>query len=344
MKAVVVAIAALAACSKQREPAPPPPTAPATGKPVAARPEGQVLTRTFHSQALGVDKQYLVYLPRDYDAKPAARWPVFYYLHGLTGSETDWIRGGHLNEVADSLGLEAIVVMPDGDDNFYIDSVANDPDYDACMRDGTGLFAMARRTPANTCVRHARYETYMTQDLLAEVDGRFRTIASRDGRAIAGLSMGGFGALELAMRHQDLFSAAASHSGVDALLYKGPHPYVAGKVELTTDVASWGAGATEIGKWTRPLFGPDLANWQAHDPAALVDKLEPGKLALYLDCGTEDMFALNDGATYLHDLLTAKKIDHAFFIGKGGHDFGFWGPRLPESLKFLRAHTTAPRG
>ncbi|HTR54116.1 MAG TPA: alpha/beta hydrolase family protein [Kofleriaceae bacterium] len=335
-------IVLLAACSKPSAPAPQaePPTPAA--KPVAGGPHGKVVTQRFHSDALGVDKAYVAYLPADYDAKPTTRWPVFYYLHGLTGSEVDWTHGGHLDQVADQLALGAIVVMPDGDDNFYIDGVAQ-PDYDACMRDGSGLFAFAARKPAETCVRHANYETYIVHDLIAEVDARFRTIGKREGRAIAGLSMGGFGALELAMRHRELFAAAASHSGVDALLYAGPHPYVAGKVSLVTDPKAWGAAVENIGKWVRPIFGPDLQNWKDHDPAQLASTLQPGQLALYLDCGTEDGFALEDQASYLHDILTERHIDHAFFLGPGGHNFGFWGPRLPESLKFLRDHTAKPQ-
>jgi len=335
-----LALLVLLACSNktapQVDPAP-------VAKPVApAAAHGQVQTQHFHSEALGVDKAYVVYLPADYDARPSAHWPVFYYLHGLGGSEKDWVKGGHLDQVADELALGAIVVMPDGDDGFYTDGVAQ-PDYDACMRDGTGLFAFAARKPADTCVRHASYETYIAHDLVAEVDSHFRTIARREGRAIAGLSMGGYGALVLSMRHRDVFAAAASHSGVDALLYDGPHPYVAGKVQLVTDPKTWGNAVEDIGKWVRPIFGADLDNWKQHDPSVLAAQLLPGQLALYLDCGTEDGFALNDQASYLHDILGAHQIDHAFFLGPGGHNFGFWGPRLPESLKFLRDHTAKPQ-
>src|SRR5262249_54084961 len=163
---------------------------------------------------------------------------------------------------------------------------------------------------------------YIVKDLIAEVDSKFRTIAKREGRAIAGLSMGGFGALELSMRHLDLFAAAASHSGVDAMLYAGPFPYVKGKVELLKDPKQWGAGA--IGIWVRGIFGDKIAVWREHDPASLVDKLQPGQLALYLDCGTEDGFMLHNGAAYLHDLLLERKIDHEFFLGPGQHDFDFW--------------------
>jgi S-formylglutathione hydrolase FrmB len=338
MRALVVV--ALVACSQPSAPAPQVHEAVASSQAAAAK--GKVLTQTFHSEALGVDKDYLVYLPAGYDAKPNVRWPVFYYLHGLTGKETDWEHGGHLDEAADAMGLGAIVVMPDGDDGFYSDWVT-EPDYDACMRDGTGLFLPQVQKHKSTCVRHRRYETYIVHDLIGEIDSHFRTLTTRDGRAIAGLSMGGFGALELSMRHPDLFSAAASHSGVDALLYRGPHPYVGGKVELLTNPNEWGGGIVNIGTWVRQIYGTDIANWQAHDPATLVGKLEPGKLALYLDCGTDDDFALNDQAAYLHDLLVARKIDHAYFLGPGHHDFGFWRPRLPESLKFLRDHTSAAR-
>ena len=194
---------------------------------------------------------------------------------------------------------------------------------------------------AHTCVRARDYETYITKDLIGHVDATYRTIAKRESRAIAGLSMGGFGALMLSMRHPDLFSAAASHSGVDSLLYAGPFPYKTGaKVELLSNVKQWGGSFVEIGRWMRGLFGDDVARWKQYDPTTLVENLKPGTLALYLDCGTEDGFGLNNGASYLHDLLLAKKIDHAFYVGPGHHDFEFWVRRVPESLTFLRDHTS----
>ena len=305
--------------------------------PAATTPTGRVETRHFHSDALGVDKDYVVYLPAGYDGKTATRWPVFYYLHGLGGDEHSWVKGGHIDRAADSLGLAAIIVMPDGDDGFYADS-KRAIDYDACMADGTGLFVPKMQPHAQTCVRHPAYETYIVKDLIGDVDAHYRTIAKRESRAIAGLSMGGLGALELSMRHPDLFAAAASHSGVDALFYEGPHPYVAGQTKLNTDIHHWGTSVGDIGAWIRGIYGEDLATWKSYDPPSLVDKLEPGKLALYLDCGTEDDFGLDAGARYLDELLTAKKIDHAFYIGPGRHDFSFWSVRVVDSLKFLRAH------
>ena len=350
----------LVACSTQKaatsEPASAPPAAPSAAPAAtpAAPPaeatapapvaKGSVVHAHFKSAALGVDKQYLVYLPAGYDTQPDTRWPVFYYLHGLTGNETNWVELGKLDAAADQLGLQAIVVMPDGDDGFYVDGLGK-VDYDACMKDGTGLFIPQKQNKHDTCVRARKYETYITKDLIAHVDATYRTIPRREARAIAGLSMGGFGALMLSMRHPDLFSAAASHSGVDSLIFMGPFPYTTGaKVERMTSVKQWGGPFVEINRWMRGLLGDDVAHWKEYDPTTLVEKLEPGTLALYLDCGTEDGFALNHGASWLHDLLLAKKIDHAFFVGPGKHDFDFWVKRLPESLKFLRDHTSKPAG
>lgn len=343
---LVAAVAVCAACSNGSAPAPAPAVAQPTAKaavaaPPAQGPHGTVATKTFTSAALGVDKSYVVYLPAGYDAQPTKRWPVFYYLHGLGGSEVNWVEGGAIDKTADRLGLAAIIVMPDGDDGFYVDGVAP-IDYDACMKDGTGMFMPGHEPRRTSCVRKRSYESYITKDLVTHVDATFRTIASKDGRAIAGLSMGGFGALQLAMRHPDLFSAAASHSGVVSLIYNGPHPYQKDKVEILKDVKQWGGPFVEIKRWMLGLFGDDIAHWREYDPTTLVDKLKPGTLALYLDCGTEDFFFLQNHAAWLHDLLLARKLEHVFYIGPGDHTFTFWKPRAEKSLEFLRDHTAKP--
>jgi putative tributyrin esterase len=266
---------------------------------------------------------------------------VFYYLHGLGGNETNWTSGAKLDAAANTLGLQAIVVMPDGDDAFYVNGLGA-VDYDKCLADGTGMFMPGHEQKQRSCVKKRAYDTYITSDLVKHVDTTYRTIATREGRAIAGLSMGGFGALQLSMRHTDLYAAAASHSGLVALLYNGPVPYQTGKAELLTDVRTWGGPFVEIRNWMLGLFGEDVAHWRSFDPAALVATLAPGKLALYVDCGTDDLFQFHNHAAYLHDLLVAKKIDHEYFIGAGGHDFRFWKARVGESLRFLRDHTTKP--
>ncbi|MBC7976077.1 MAG: hypothetical protein H7138_13980, partial [Myxococcales bacterium] len=310
--------------------------------PPAAESASRVVTERFHSDALGVDKAVVIYLPRGYDDEPARRWPVFYYLHGLGGDETNWTQSGKIDAAADALGIAAIIVMPDGDDGFYVDS-ASKIDFAACMKDGTGLFMPARQAPDTTCVHARNYETYIAKDLVGWTDSHYRTIARKDGRAIAGLSMGGFGAMSIGLRHPDEFAAAVSHSGAISLLYRGPRPFTPGKAELFTDVASWAKAAGPIGAWIGLMFSTDVASWKAHDVVELATQLPPGKVALYFDCGTEDGFNLHDNMQYVHEALTAKRVEHAYYIGPGKHDFEFWAARVPKSLAFLRDHTAKPQ-
>lgn len=138
--------------------------------------------RTFRSDGLGQDRSYSVLLPVGYGAS-TRRYPVLYLLHGKSGDHTDWSRRAPLRQAVGSAPL--IVVMPDGDDGWYID------------------WAEGRRG----------YEAQIVRDLIPHVDAAYRTLARREGRALAGLSMGGYGALKLALRHPHLFASAASQSG-----------------------------------------------------------------------------------------------------------------------------------
>ncbi|MEZ4362753.1 MAG: alpha/beta hydrolase family protein [Kofleriaceae bacterium] len=302
----------------------------------------RVITERWSSESLGVDKRVVIYLPRGYDSQPARRYPVFYYLHGLGGDESNWVDGGKLDQVADELQLEAIVVMPDGDDDFYIDS-PQPSDLEACLASGQGLYGAGHSDPATTCVRRRFYETYIASDLLRWIDARYRTIAAREGRGIAGLSMGGFGAMALALRHPDLFSAAASHSGAVAQLYEGPRPFVPGRVRQATALPIAQLQRSVIGAWLLRVFGDELEGWRKYDVVALAEHLKPGELALYFDCGTEDGFQLDDNLRYVDEVLTARQLEHEVFLGPGRHDFGFWRERLPHSLAFLRAHVARAR-
>lgn len=309
--------------------APTTPAAPRLAAPVDGE-AGMVATRSFRSAALGVDKRYRVYLPASY-ARSERRYPVIYLLHGIAGDESNWLELGDLAGAADRARLQAIVVMPDGDASFYVNSVAP-ARFDAC---NAGVSPFEEKSPrASTCVRDADYEDYIVRDLIAEVDARYRTVAERRGRAIAGLSMGGFGALALAMRHRDLFSSAASHSGLVALFYRGPHPYDAARVVLLQDVSRWGVNAGPFGPWIRGIFGPDRKNWRAHDPATLAEELGDGDLAIYIDCGTEDDFGLHSHAAYLHDVLARRGVRHGYALLPGKHDWSFWKDRIDDSLAF----------
>jgi len=292
---------------------------------------GRVLSGRFHSEALGVEKSYWVWLPAGYD-DGGERFPVVYLLHGLGGDETDWLQSGHADAAAERVGLRAIVVMPDGDASFWADAVDAKGGFEACLASS----AVRRYGRAEDfCVRRARYETYVVADLLPHIDSTFRTIPTATARGIGGLSMGGFGALMLAMRHHDLFGAAASHSGVDSLLYEAPHPFVAHQARLVADVRDWG-GNTFIGALVRGVFGPDRARWEAHDPATLAQRPDFVPPAIYLDCGDDDRYRLDDSLRHLDEILTAARVPHEAVIVPGRHDFALWERRIDHSLRFFQ--------
>src|SRR5262245_56726576 len=102
MKVLVLAV--VVACSTNKPAPAPAPEAKQAPAPVAG-PKGKVETKHFDSKSLGVEKDYLVYLPAGYDADPNKHWPVFYYLHGLTGNETNWVELAKLDQAADALAL-----------------------------------------------------------------------------------------------------------------------------------------------------------------------------------------------------------------------------------------------
>jgi S-formylglutathione hydrolase len=303
--------------------------------------EPVVLTQTFASKALGVDKDYVVYLPGGY-ASSGKRYPVVYMLHGLGGSETNWSEYHGLVEAANEANLQAIVVMPDGDDGFYV-NWAGTVDYEACL-ESKRIFGKADDM-ATYCVKTPNYRDYIVEDLVAHVDAAYRTIADRSARVIGGLSMGGFGALVSAMHNTDTYSAVASHAGVDALTYRDPHPYEGiDSVVLGEDPKTWLKSAGVFGGLFEQVFGTEIAYWRDRDPALVLPTLPNGKLAIYLDVGTKDEFRLHNGAQYLHDLLVQKSIDHEWTLIEGGkHDNAFWSSRIHHSLAFFQKHLPAPQ-
>ena len=115
--------------------------------------------------------------------------------------------------------LLMILVFPDGDSGWYA-NWAEPRDPAECAADST--LAEAAET---YCVVRDRYDDYIARDLVAHIDSSYRTIPDRDHRGIAGLSMGGYGAVTLALTHPEEFAAAASHSGVLSPFYAGPHPF-----------------------------------------------------------------------------------------------------------------------
>lgn len=318
--------------------APPPADAQA---PAATMRAGTVIADTLWSQALGTRKQVVLWLPPSYRSQPARRYPVAYYLHGLWGNEWDWIRSGKLDHTLDSLtaaGMaEMIVVMPDGDDSWY--TTWNWlGDWPGCQRNPPRKDEPA----ASYCVPWPHYDDYIARDLVHFIDSTYRTRNDRASRGIAGLSMGGYGAVMLALAYPDVFSAAASHSGILSPLYHSPHPfagmprYAASEAELKQvwEAPFW----SSMGK----AFGRDTTAWWSRDPARRAARLlrKPGAQmpALKADVGVEDGFA-DESRAFRYELQRLGiPLDYAEF--SGAHTWAYWRAHSAESASWLAKQLT----
>lgn len=295
---------------------------------------GEVRADTIWSQALGVQKRLLVYLPPSYGEQRTRRYPVAFYLHGAWGAEDDWVTLGRIDRTLDSLmaaGLpEMIVVLPDGDDGWY--TTWNALNNTAACRADT-----RRREPAATyCVPWPKYDEYIARDLVAHIDSSYRTLARRERRGIGGLSMGGYGAISLALRYPDVFAAAASHSGVLSPRYVGPIPYRS-PTRYGTTVDSIRARYPPA-LWTlmQPAFGRDTTAWRARDPAVSARRLVESRArvpALSVDVGRDDPF-LEQNRAFRAD-VTALGIPVRYAEWPGKHDWVYWRAHARESLRWM---------
>jgi putative tributyrin esterase len=301
---------------------------------------GQVRADTIWSPALGVQKRLLVYLPPSYGQQPGQRYPVAVYLHGAWGAESDWVTLGHIDRAMDSLvaaGLpEMILVLPDGDDGWYTtwNALNNTA---ACRADSR------RSEPAATyCVPWPKYDEYIARDLVAHVDSSYRTLARREHRGIGGLSMGGYGAISLALRYPDVFAAAASHSGVLSPRYAGPAPYDPPTHYATTVDMIRVRYAPALWVLMQPAFGRDTMGWRARDPVVYARHLVASRArapALFVDVGRNDPF-LEQNRAFRAD-VTALGIAVRYAEWPGTHDWAYWRTHVGESLSWM-AESIAP--
>jgi enterochelin esterase-like enzyme len=256
-----------------------PAASPAAGRTESALPD-YIEKRTFLSVTLNRVMPYYVYLPPGYDSAPNTRYPVLYMLHGISGSNDEWLNYGLLSRANEMMRVgqisQFLIVLPQGDQGYWLDQAGGGP----------------------------RWGTYVVRDVVNEIDANFRTLADRQHRAIGGLSMGGYGALQLAINYPDVFGVAGAHS-------PSLHDHA-----------------------TAPAFFGDQAYFDAHDPVYLYGA-HPDiarTLKLWIDDGQQDNWL--PVIDSFHQLLQARSIPHEWRVLPGGHVGEYWSTYVPDYLQF----------
>ena len=203
-----------------------------------------------------------------------------FLLHGLSDDHTIWMRRTSIERYVVDLPL--IVVMPDGGRGWYSDAQSG-----------------------------YAYETAIGEELPRYIERTFPTVSPW---AISGLSMGGYGAVKLALRFPDRFHSAVSHSGALGIAHGPSNREEAFRIEV------------------EPVFGSDPSHGP-NDLFALVGKLRPSKMPLLrFDCGVDD-FLLDQNRAF-RDHLTELAIEHEYVEHPGGHDWSYWDMHVQDGIAF----------
>jgi S-formylglutathione hydrolase FrmB len=246
------------------------------------------------SRSTRKEMPYNVLLPKSYGGTKR-RFAVLYLLHGLFGSYNNWVELTGLRNYSDH--YELVIVTPEGLDSWYVDS-------------GTD--------------KRARFEKYILRDLISGIDDIFRTRARRESRGIAGNSMGGYGAMKLALKRPDLFAFAASTSGA----------FHAPMLSEANSDERW----AELMPSINQAFGPPGSRVRrfnnVFEIAARAGR-KGGLPTIFIDCGKEDSFL--EVNRDLSRRFERCGIEHTYKEFTGGHDWDYWGRRIKEILKRANA-------
>jgi putative tributyrin esterase len=254
----------------------------------------RVDTVRLQSKLVNAMLPYNVIVPTDYATARSTRYPVLYLLHGLTGHYSDWISRTNIADYASEYRL--IVVMPEGNDGWYTNE----------------------------------YESYILHELIPDVQQRYRTIEARYARAIAGLSMGGYGAVKFGLKSPHTFVLAASMSGVFAITRFSEQE------------------VPELWRESLKLFGPVGSDTRrTNDLFEIIKNFSAARISLlpyfYFDCGTEDSPLIFPSNRELAALMFEKKIPHEYRELPGDHSWGYWDSQVQEILRVAAQKMRLPR-
>lgn len=268
--------------------------------------------KSFESKTIGGNERYSIFLPPSYSKQPSRTYPVIYFLHGLNNDETSWTveRYGHVQNSLEQMMVsgklpEFIMVNPRGDNSFYCNYI-----------DGS-----------------KRYEDLLTQELINYMETNYRAKKGRENRAIAGTSMGGYGALKIAMKYPDRYAAVVGQSPI---IFPGPNPMA------LSDDAKNSRFYSFFVNMLGPIFGNPVRQdvWDANNPLILAKNRKLDGLKIYFDYGSDDryipMIHLDDGCKSLDRILTEENIPHTFIVHPGEpHGWALIAAHLDETLPFL---------
>ena len=258
-----------------------------------------------NSQILKRAVRYCVYIPSGYDSaakqQPPRRYPILYLLHGLGDNEQTLFNSGGwtlLDELRKEQKMgEFLIAAPEGRRSFYVNSA-----------DGS-----------------VRYSDFFLQEFMPQIERKYRIVAGRAGRAITGISMGGYGALRLAFAHPELFSAVSAQSA--ALITESPQQLDA--------VANNGLPLLGV---LGPVFGKpiDVRHWNENSPFVLAKRNVAGllKLAIYFNCGQEDNYGFEKGAAALDRDLQQEHVKHEYHAYPGDHSINYFLAHFAEVMEF----------
>lgn len=276
-------------------------------------PGGSVVEfKSFASVTLGTNQPYSIFLPPSYGTETSRTYPVVYFLHGLNNDHTSWTveRYGNLQNKLEELILvkklpEIVMVHPKGDNSFYCN-----------YADGS-----------------KRYEDFIDQELVSYIESNYRARKGRENRAIGGTSMGGYGALKIAMKFPDRYTTTVGHSPI---IFQGKNPLDVPDEMKTSRFFQFFVGTL------RPLFGDPIRQelWDSNNTLLLAKSGRLDKLKIHFDYGTEDRYNqsihLDQGVKALDRALTEAGVPHSFKEYPGEpHGWALVASHFHESLSFL---------
>ena len=262
-------------------------------------PGSRVEYQAFQSKLLSRELRYGIYLPPSY-ASSNKRYPVLYFLHGFNENEMRWSSRGRTDLMLDQMVQEGkigefIVALPFAATSFY----------------------------TNTRKGDEPWEDMIVTEFIPMIESTYRVTAGRTNRGISGISMGGYGALKIAMKHPEMFGSVSSHSAA-----------------LIPDLDSTSVSGRRLDLF-RALFdriygiSQDETYWNANNPLTLAkDTKRLNGMKIYFDCGTEDDFGFYVGTKVLDDMLTKASYPHEAHLYPGNHGWDYAIQHTAQSLQF----------